>query len=108
MGMSEAGGMAFPANARVGNADGSRRARAEREDVLRGRGGKGKVGGGKAMEERELEWAIGRTEEKLKVLKGVMEKAVEARMEEGAGDDGATVQGGEKGRNIGEGDHAEL
>lgn len=108
VGMSEGGGMAFPANVRVGNADGSRRARAEREDVLRGRGGKGKVGGGKAMEERELEWAVGRTEEKLKVLKGMMEKAAEVRMEEGAGDARATVEGGEKGRNVGEGDHAEL
>jgi len=108
VGMSEGGGMAFPANARVGNADGSRRARAQRKDVLRGRVGNGKVGGGKAMGEREVEWAIGRTEEKLRVLKAVVEKAVEVGIEEGVGDDGAAVQGEEKGRNVGDEDHAEL
>lgn len=103
--MSEGGGLAFPANARLRNADGSRRARAQRREGLKGRGGEGMVGDGKTMGEREVEWAIGTTEQKLRVLKRVVEKAVEVRKEEG-GDDDAEM--GETGGYVDGEDHAEL
>ena len=61
---------AFP-HAEHSNGDRSRRAMDARKAVLKG--GKGEVGDVKGMGRREVEWAIGVTEEKLRVLKGIVQ-----------------------------------
>ena len=62
-------GFAYPnvAKARGGGGDGSQQARRDRRDVLRGKGESVK-----GMARKEVEWAIGITEERLKALKDVV------------------------------------
>ncbi|MCJ1383482.1 hypothetical protein MMC17_006596 [Xylographa soralifera] len=74
VGMSEGGGFAYPAAAKVGNGDASKRAKDEKREILKSRGMKTKLNEIKGAGEREIDWAIGVTEEKLKVLKGVVER----------------------------------
>ncbi|MCJ1389055.1 hypothetical protein MMC18_001909 [Xylographa bjoerkii] len=74
VGMSEGGGFAYPATAKRGNGDASKRAKDERREILKGKGMKAKLNEIKGVGEREVDWAIGVTEEKLKVLKGVVER----------------------------------
>ncbi|MCJ1433563.1 hypothetical protein MMC27_002926 [Xylographa pallens] len=74
VGMTEGGGFAYPAAAKVGNGDASKKAKDEKREILKGRGMKTKLNGMKGVGEREVDWAIGVTEEKLNVLKGVVER----------------------------------
>ena len=75
VGMSEAGGIAYPAKAQLSNGDGSRQAKAGKQNILKGKAVKEKLADIKGMGEREVDWAIDTTQEKLEILKGVVEKA---------------------------------
>ena len=88
VGMSEAGGIAHLAKAQQGNGDRSRRAKAEKQSILRGKAVKEKLGDIKSVGEREVDWAIETTQEKLEVLKGVVEKAKNSVAQNVAGKDG--------------------
>jgi hypothetical protein len=83
-------GLAYPVNSELSNADGSKRARKQKEGLLKGKG-RDMAEKVKGMSEREVDWAIDRTEDKLRVLKGVVEKAKslrEADSEEKASESG--------------------
>ena len=84
--MSEGGGFAYPAAAKVGNGDASKKAKDEKGEILKSRGMKRKMNEMKGVGEREIDWAIGVTEEKLKVLKGVVERGKGREDEVNAGD----------------------
>lgn len=62
-------GVAYPVSGRS-NEDASKRARKERGNVLKG---KGEEAAG--MARKEVEWAIGVTEERLEALRGIVGKA---------------------------------
>ncbi|MCJ1320432.1 hypothetical protein MMC15_005771 [Xylographa vitiligo] len=86
VGMSEGGGFAYPAATKVGNGDASKKAKDEKGEILKSRGMKRKMNEMKGVGEREIDWAIGVTEEKLKVLKGVVERGKGREDEVNAGD----------------------
>ena len=67
VGMQE--GVTYPVSGRS-NEDGSKRARKERGNVLKGKGEEA-VG----IARKEVEWAIGITEERLETLRGIVGKA---------------------------------
>ena len=96
VGMSEAGGIAHPVKMQLGNGDASRRAKAEKQNILKGKVVKEKLRDIKGMGKQEIDWAIETTQEKLEVLKGVVEKAKNSVVQNVAGKEGEL--GVEKGR----------
>lgn len=88
-------GFSYPTDPRHSNADQSARVRAERRDLLLGKGIRRKVEDGKEMSERELDWAIEATERKLKLLREVEERG-RGRERKGVDDVGVGDEGGKR------------
>lgn len=87
--MSEGGIVTYPGYKASGSVDERRRARTEKQGILNGKGVKAKLDATK-IGQREMDYAIHITEEKLKVLKGVVEK----------GKDGGQKREGEYGKTV--------
>ena len=84
-------GYAYPATTKNNNADRSSKAKKARQQVLNGKGRTDKVGGyapklRKSMAEREVDWAVGSTEKKLKAFKDILREE-----KKGKGDGSTTV-----------------
>ena len=74
VGMDQGSRFADSITAKDGNGDLSKKAKDEKREILKGREMKEKLNKIKGVGEKEIDWAIGVTEEKLKVLKGVVKK----------------------------------